>query len=139
MRCVVVVTGIIISDVGIVVLPTTAGAPVIPGVALEVPLGLVTEGIVVGTDGVVGVKGTPYDALVAIIGLVFRARRRAKNPIRRGVVVVVFMTVGVMTVPLTTGVIGVVGVVGGVSAEAVAANAIPITAANKNRFIEASS
>jgi hypothetical protein len=76
---------------------------------------------------------------VVNIGLVFRARRRAKNPIRRGVVVIVFMTVGVVTVPLTTGVTGVVGVVGGVSADPVAANAIPITAANKNRFIEASS
>jgi|SRR5579872_3142705 len=134
MRCDVVVGTI--SVIGIV-LPTTAGVPVTAGVALEVPLGFVTEGIGAGTAGVV-VIGAVYDALVAIIGLVLRARRRAKKPIRRDVVVV-FITVGVVTVLLTTGVIGVAGVAGGVSADAVAANAIPSTAANKNRFIEASS
>ncbi len=72
------------------------------------------------------------------IGLVFRARRRAKNPIRRGVVVNVFVTMGVGTVLLTTGAVGAV-LGGGVSADPVAENRNPITAANKNRFIDASS
>jgi hypothetical protein len=56
MRCVEVVMGTI-SDVGIIVLPTTAGVPVIPGVALEVPVGLVTPGIGAGTAGLVGAIG----------------------------------------------------------------------------------
>jgi hypothetical protein len=77
--------------------------------------------------------------VVVNIGLVLRARKRANNPIRRGVVVNVFVTTGVVTVLPTTGAGGVTGAAWGVSAEDVAENRNPITAANKNRFIDASS
>jgi hypothetical protein len=128
---------------GVPVPPTTTGAPVTPGVAL--PVGLVTAGIGAGTavlvPGVTIIGLVLNAALVVSVGLVFLARRRARSPIRRGVVVNVLTTVVVGTPLATTG--GAVpvgrGEATGGSAVAEAANRKPIAAANKNRFIDASS